>query len=113
MMEKADTILIGGCVAYTFLTAKGVNVGNSLVEQEMVGWAKEAIEKYGDKIVLPIDHVVAESPENRRMLMVVDNEIPEDMMGFDIGPKTVSNFVSHIKGNGTVFEPGIQKRHYG
>ncbi|NIP32232.1 MAG: phosphoglycerate kinase [Candidatus Dadabacteria bacterium] len=106
MMEKADHVLIGGCVAYTFLSAKGVNVGKSLVEEEMVPWAREALQKYGEKIVLPLDHVVAESIEDRRMLMVVDNEIPDDLMGLDIGPKTVTNFVSHIKGNGTVFWNG-------
>ncbi len=72
----------------------------------MVPWAREALQKYGEKIVLPLDHVVAESIEDRRMLMVVDNEIPDDLMGLDIGPKTVTNFVSHIKGNGTVFWNG-------
>ncbi len=106
LLETADKVLIGGCVAYTFLAAKGVKVGKSLVEKEMIPWAKEALKNYSDKIELPIDHVVADSVENSRVMMVVDREIPEDLMGFDIGPKTVSNFNSHIKGNGTVFWNG-------
>ena len=106
LLETADKVLIGGCVAYTFLAAKGVNVGKSLVEEEMFPWAKNALEQFGDKIELPVDHVVADSVENSRVMMVVDNEIPDDLMGLDIGPKTVSNFNSQIKGNGTVFWNG-------
>lgn len=106
LLETADKVLIGGCVAYTFLAAKGVKVGKSLVEEEMFSWAKEALEQFGDKIELPVDHVVADSIENSRVMMVVDNEIPDDLMGLDIGPKTVSNFSSQIRGNGTVFWNG-------
>ena len=87
LLEKADEVLIGGGVAYTFLKAKGVNVGRSFTEDEMLPWAKEALEKYGHKISLPIDHIVAESFENRKNLIVVDNEIPDELHGFDIGPK--------------------------
>lgn len=106
LMEKADKVLLGGGIAYTFLKAKGVPIGNSICEDEMVPWAKEALDKYGEKIFLPIDHVVAESFENRKTSIVVDNEIPDDYHGFDIGPKTMTTYASHIKGNGTIFWNG-------
>lgn len=106
MMEKADLILIGGCVAYTFLAAKGINTGKSLVEDAMIPWAKEAMKEYGDKILLPSDHLVANNPDDIGSIIVTENEIPENMMGFDIGPETVSDYVSHVSVNGTIFWNG-------
>jgi 3-phosphoglycerate kinase len=106
LIEKADKVLIGGGVAYTFLKAKGVNVGSSLTEDEMIDWAKDALQNYEEKIYLPIDHVVAESIEKRKTLMVVDQEIPEEFKGFDIGPKTVGRYISQIQGNGLIFWNG-------
>ncbi len=106
LLEKADKVLIGGGVAYTFLKAKGINVGNSFVEEEMIPWVKEELSNYPDKIELPIDHVVAESLKNRKTSMVIDEEIPEGLQGFDIGPKTVAKYTSYIKGKGTIFWNG-------
>ncbi|MDA2918260.1 phosphoglycerate kinase [Desulfobacterota bacterium AH_259_B03_O07] len=106
LLKKADKVLIGGGVAYTFLKASGVSVGQSITEHEMIDWAKKAILKHGDKISLPIDHVVAESFEKRKTCMLVDGEIPEELHGFDIGPKTVAHFTSFIKGNGLIFWNG-------
>jgi len=106
LLEKADKVLIGGGVAYTFLKAKGVNVGSSLTEDDMIDWTREALLQYGDKIFLPVDHVVAESIEKRKTYMVVDNEIPLELKGFDIGPKTVRRYTSEIKGNGAIFWNG-------
>ena len=106
LMEKADKVLLGGGIAYTFLKAKGVSIGNSICEDEMVPWAKEALKNYGKKIFLPVDHVVAESFEKRKTSTVVDIEIPEDYSGFDIGPKTMTKYASLIKGNGTIFWNG-------
>lgn len=106
LIEKADEVIIGGGVAYTFLKAKGINVGKSFTEDEMIPWAKEALEKYSDKILLPVDHIVAESFENRKNLIVVDNEIPDELHGFDIGPKTASNFISNIRRRATIFWAG-------
>jgi phosphoglycerate kinase len=106
LIEKADRVLLGGGVAYTFLKAKGVNIGNSIVENELVPWAKEALEKYGDKIFLPVDHVVAGSFERRKNCMVVDGEIPNDLQGFDIGPKTAAKYNHLIKGTGSIFWSG-------
>ncbi|MGH7900816.1 MAG: phosphoglycerate kinase, partial [Thermodesulfobacteriota bacterium] len=106
LIEKADKVLVGGGVAYTFLKAKGVNVGRSVTEDEMIDWARNALKKYEQKILLPIDHVVAESIEKRKNIMVVDNEIPEELYGFDIGPKTISRFISFIHGKGAIFWNG-------
>ncbi len=106
LIEKADKVLVGGGVAYTFLKAKGVNVGRSVTEDEMIDWARNALKKYEQKILLPIDHVVAESIEKRKNIMVVDNEIPEELYGFDIGPKTIRRFISFIHGKGAIFWNG-------
>ncbi len=105
LIDKADKVLLGGGAAYTFLKAKGINIGNSIVDDEMLGWAKESLEKYGDKIFLPVDHVVADNFERRKNCMVMD-DIPEDLQGFDIGPKTAALFAHQIKGTGSVFWGG-------
>jgi len=106
LLEKADKFLIGGGVAYTFLKARGVDIGGSITEDEMLDWAREALRKYEDKIFLPVDHIVAESFEKRKMCLVVDNEIPEEFKGFDIGPKTVGKYTSQIQGIGAIFWNG-------
>lgn len=106
LIDKADKVLLGGGVAYTFLKAEGVNIGNSIVEDELVEWAAEALRKYGKKIYLPVDHVVAGSFERRKNCMVVDEEIPEDLQGFDIGPKTAAKYNHQIRGTGSVFWSG-------
>ncbi len=106
IIKKAQTVLVGGGVAYTFLAARGESVGRCSVEREMLGWAGEALETYGDKIVLPVDHVMAESAEGRKKTVVTAREIPDDLTAFDIGPKTVAEFVSRVKGEGTIFWNG-------
>lgn len=107
IIKKADRVLVGGGVAYTFLAACGVNVGRCSVEKEMLYWAREALETYREKIILPVDHVMAETSGGRRGRIVITGaEIPDDMTAFDIGPKTVEKFTSHVKGEGTVFWNG-------
>jgi 3-phosphoglycerate kinase len=106
LIEKADKVLIGGGVAYTFLKAKGINIGGSITEDEMMDWTKDALLKYEEKIFLPVDHVAAESLEKRRTRMVVDQEIPEEFKGFDIGPKTITKYISEIKDTGAIFWNG-------
>ena len=106
IIKKADKVLIGGGVAYTFLAAQGVSVGKCSVEREMLYWAREALETYKEKILLPVDHVMAEAAGGKKTLAVTGSDIPDDMTAFDIGPKTVEKFTSHIKGEGTVFWNG-------
>ena len=106
IIKKADRVLVGGGVAYTFLAASGVSVGKCSVEKEMFYWAREALETYKEKILLPIDHVMAEATSGKKTLVITSAEIPDDMTAFDIGPKTVEKFTSYIKGEGTVFWNG-------
>ncbi len=109
LLEKADKVLIGGGVAYTFLKAKGVPIGDSVTEDDdVVQWAREALERFGDKICLPVDHVVAEGLHRSKsdVKIVVGEKIPPGFRGFDIGPKTVAYYTSLIKGQGTIFWNG-------
>lgn len=128
LLNKVDSLIIGGAMAYTFLKAKGVNVGNSRVEEDFVERAKgylETAEKKGVTFLLPVDHVIAkEFPTADKK---VESEITEDegikdgYMGLDIGPKTIILFVKEVAKSKTivwngpmgVFEvPGFDKGTY-
>lgn len=105
LISKADKILIGGCLAYTFLASKNVSTGNSFVEKEYIDWAKEILSKNSEKILLPVDHVVVS--ENRSEVRLVPNDIPIGYMGLDIGPKTTSIYTHELINNkGTIFWNG-------
>ena len=110
LIDSADTLIIGGGMAYTFFLAKGYTVGTSLKEEDWVDRAKEMLEKAekkGVKILLPIDNVVADHFGEDAQGEVVDSDkIPDDRMGMDIGPKTVALFDEAIKGAKTVFWNG-------
>ncbi len=110
LLEKCDTLIIGGGMAYTFLKAKGYEVGTSLVDNEKIDYCKEMIakaEKNGKQLLLPIDTTVAKAfpdPIDAEIeVSVVDSdEIPADMMGLDIGPKTMELFADAAKSAKTV-----------
>ncbi|MFV0561067.1 MAG: phosphoglycerate kinase [Enterococcus sp.] len=102
LIPKADKILIGGGMTYTFYEAKGIKIGKSLVEADKVELAKELIEKAGDKLVLPIDNVCAPEFSNDAETKVIEGDIPEDLMALDIGPKSVELFADTLKGAKTV-----------
>ena len=103
LLDKADKVLIGGGMAYTFFKAMGREVGLSLLELDRVELAKEIMEKAGDKLVLPIDNVVAKEFSNDAVATIVASDaIPADQEGLDIGPKTVELFASYIKDAKTV-----------
>ena len=106
LMDKADKFLIGGGMAYTFLKAKGVSIGNSLLDEEHLEMVKSFMEKSPEKFVLPIDHLVADKIDETASAEVVDGEIPEGLMGVDIGPKTIERFCSELPSGGTVFWNG-------
>ena len=101
LIDKVDTLIIGGGMAYTFFKAKGYEVGNSLLEEDKVELAKELMEKAQSKNVkflLPVDNVVATEFNNDAESKVVNsNEIPEGWEGLDIGPKTRELFGEEIK----------------
>ena len=102
LIPKADHIIIGGGMAYTFLKAQGHSIGKSLVEDDKVEFAKELLEKAGDKLVLPIDNVAATEFNNDATSEVVGQDIPDNEMGLDIGPKTVELFKKTLEGAKTV-----------
>ena len=107
LVKKADKILIGGGMAYTFLKAKGVNIGKSILDEENVEFCKKVLSEYPDKIVLPIDNVVTKEYSNDVEFHSCDIEnIMEDEMGLDIGEKTVSLFSSILDTAKTVFWNG-------
>ncbi|MDN6625999.1 MAG: phosphoglycerate kinase [Pisciglobus halotolerans] len=102
LLQKADKVLIGGGMAYTFFAAKGMKIGNSLVEEDKVDLAKSLIEKAGDKLVLPVDNITAKEFSNDVPTEVHEGGIPEDQMGLDIGPKTIELFKDELKDAKTV-----------
>ncbi|MGX7052387.1 phosphoglycerate kinase [Leuconostoc palmae] len=91
LLAKADKVIVGGGMAYTFDAAKGNKIGNSLFEADKVELAKELMAEAGDKLVLPIDSIAADAFSNDAKTEVVDAEagIPDGYMGLDIGPKSV------------------------
>ncbi|MGV1213595.1 phosphoglycerate kinase [Enterococcus faecium] len=102
LIPKADKILIGGGMTYTFYEAKGIQIGNSLVEADKVELAKELIEKAGDKLVLPIDNVCAPEFSNDVETQVIEGDIPDGLMALDIGPASVKLFADTLQGAKTV-----------
>ncbi|EFK53902.1 phosphoglycerate kinase [Corynebacterium genitalium ATCC 33030] len=107
LAEKADHVIIGGGMCYTFLTAQGHNTQESLLQEEMVDTCKELIEKYGDKIVLPVDLVAASEFDNDAERKTVDLDgIPEGWLSLDIGPETAKKYAEIIADSKTVFWNG-------
>lgn len=105
LLEKADKIIIGGAMAYTFFKAQGKNIGKSLCEEEKVEYAKNLLEKAKEKIVLPVDTVVAKEFKNDAK-SAVTTDIKDDEMGLDIGEKSVEKFTEILKNAKTVIWNG-------
>lgn len=103
LLEKADKIIIGGGMAYTFLKAQGKEIGHSLLEEDKIDLAKDLMARAGDKLILPIDATIASSFSNEGLEGVVSiDDIPADMEALDIGPKTVELFAKELEGAKTV-----------
>ena len=104
LLEKVDTLIIGGGMAYTFLKAQGQEVGNSLLEADKLDYALDMIKKAEEKgvnLLLPVDHVVGKSFANDTEKATVDT-IEAGWSGFDIGPKTIENYKKALEGAKTV-----------
>ena len=106
LLEKADTIIIGGGMAYTFAKAQGGSIGTSLCENDKLDYARQMIEKAkarGVNLLLPVDTVAArECAADAEPFTVETRAIPDDMMGLDIGPKTTELFCAAVRKAGTV-----------
>ena len=106
LLEKVDTLIIGGGMAYTFSKAMGGEIGNSLLDAERIDLAKDmmkAAEDKGVKFLLPVDTVIANDFDNPTEIKVVDaGKIPEGWQGLDIGPKTIELFSNAVKSAKTV-----------
>ena len=92
LLDKADKVIVGGGMTYTFYAAKGIKIGNSLVEEDKIDVAKEILEKAGDKLVLPVDNVVADKFANDANTKVVEGDIDDGWMALDIAPKSIEEF---------------------
>lgn len=106
LLNKVDSILIGGGMAYTFLKAQGYEVGQSLLEEDKIDLAKELLEKAkekGVKLLLPVDIVIAKEFKNDTEFKTVKiDSIPENMMGLDIGEETIEKFSNEISNGETI-----------
>ncbi len=106
LLEKADKVIIGGGMAYTFMKAQGKEIGISLCENDKIEYARELMAKAGDKLVLPIDTVVAKEFSNDAPSRVAAGDIQPDEEGLDIGPKSVELFKKTLEGAKTVIWNG-------
>lgn len=107
LAPKADTLVIGGGMCFTFLKAMGYQVGTSLLEKDMVDTCKELLEKYEDVISLPDDIVVADRFDKDADSQIVDADaIPEGWMGLDVGPKSVEKFAARLNEAKSIFWNG-------
>ncbi|MGH7932971.1 MAG: phosphoglycerate kinase [Candidatus Binataceae bacterium] len=108
LLARVDAVLVGGAMAYTFLKARGVAIGQSRVEDDKLDLARElmaAADKRGVAFVPPSDHVVADRPEAGAIAEIV-NEIAPNRMGLDIGPRTIADFSARLAGAKTVIWNG-------
>jgi phosphoglycerate kinase len=105
LMKLADAMLIGGAMAYTFLKSQGLSVGKSLVENDKLDLARDLLEEARRRkfrFVLPVDHVLAESPDSASTRVTDVTNTPENLMGLDIGPKTIAQFNEEIAAARTI-----------
>ena len=105
LLDKVDTLIIGGGMAYTFLKAMGHDVGKSICELDQLEYANQMIAKAkanGKQFLLPVDNVAADKFDPEANTQIVGNDIPEGWMALDIGPKTTANYAAAIKGAKTV-----------
>ena len=107
LVKEADKIIIGGGMAYTFLKSKGINIGNSICDEESIEFAKKMLKEYSEKIVLPIDSKVTKIFEDTLDYRVVDNyKIENDDIALDIGPLTIENIKKELSSAKTIFWNG-------
>ncbi len=106
LLKKADLLLIAGGMSYTFFKAMGRKIGISLLEEDMIDFAKRILEEYSEKLILPVDNKVAKEIKEGVEYIIVEGDIPDDMEGLDIGPKTIKLFKEKLNDAKMVFWNG-------
>jgi phosphoglycerate kinase len=109
LMKLADAMLIGGAMAYTFLKSQGKPVGKSLVENDKLDLARDLLQQANSRnfrLLLPVDHVLAESPDSCATRVTSIDDTPDGWMGLDIGPKTIAEFEEEISRGRTILWNG-------
>jgi phosphoglycerate kinase len=104
LLGKVDKLLVGGGMANTFVSARGIAMGKSLVEAEVIDTARSLLEKGRDKLALPVDAVIGDSFDNdaQRQTVYLDNGVPDGWSVYDIGPQTIELFGQHLNGARTI-----------
>jgi len=102
LVGKVDKIIIGGGMAYTFLKAQGKSIGNSKLEEDRISVAKKVLNDNRVKIVLPVDHVIADKIDETAEASIVNDEIPDQKIALDIGPKSIELFKQELEDAKTV-----------
>jgi phosphoglycerate kinase len=102
LLTRADRILVGGAMTYTFLKAQGIEVGNSRLEADKLDLARELLALGKGRILLPVDHLVVDAIDAPQTARIVEGAIPVGCIGVDIGPKTIALYVAEIAKGGTV-----------
>jgi phosphoglycerate kinase len=97
LLSRVDKVLIGGAMTYTFLKAKGMNVGGSRLEADKLDMARELLEMGKGKITLPVDHLIVDKIDAPQTARVVEGEIPDGWIGVDIGPKTILQYTDEVR----------------
>ena len=100
LIPRVDLILVGGAMAYTFLAARGIAVGRSLLEKDFLGVAREILDAAaaaGVPFLLPVDHVVAEDTAVEEPAVTADESVPAERMALDIGPRTAALFAERLQ----------------
>ncbi len=102
LASRSDGLIVGGAMAYTFLKAKGIDVGDSLVDESSLEFARSFLERYGDRVVLPSDHVCYDGKEVRTFR----SSIPEGWKGYDVGEESIAHFKKYLRDASMIFWNG-------
>lgn len=106
LIKKVDYLFVGGAMTFTFLKAKGYDIGNSLYEEEQISYCKDLLDKYEEKIILPIDFYGSDSFSNDNIRLEEVGSFSFNFMGLDIGDKSISLFKDKLKNVNTLFWNG-------
>lgn len=102
LLKKADKVLIGGGMAFTFLKAQGHQIGSSLLEADFLNLANDLLKKANGRIILPVDHAISNGFADNARQVTNGIDVPEGFMGLDLGPRSIELYAQELKGAKTV-----------